>query len=116
LKGRIAALESRLAAADREAQEIGGDQARLRENIKALKETAEAKQLIARYAAKATEQESRIEQLTQERRAGADERARLQADLETAIRAFALDRKLYGAGETRGPQSRGNLETVRKVN
>jgi len=94
LKSRIAALDARLAAIDREAAEITEDQTRLRENIKALKETAEARQLITRYVAKAGEQETRMEQLRTERRTTAEERARLQADLEAAIRTFVLDHKL----------------------
>lgn len=90
LKGRIAEMDARLAGIDAEVKEISEDQARLRENIKALKDTAEAKQLIARYVTKANEQESRIEQLTNERRTVAAERARLQAELEAATRAIII--------------------------
>ncbi|HEX9919174.1 MAG TPA: hypothetical protein VGA87_08405, partial [Pyrinomonadaceae bacterium] len=74
--------------------EIGEDQTRLRENIKTLSQTAEAKQLIARYVAKADQQETRIEQLTQERQAAKEERQRLQPQLDAAIRALSLDRNL----------------------
>ncbi len=94
LKSRIAEVSARTEAAGREAAEITTDQARLRENIKALGQTAEARQLIARYVTKAGEQETRMEQLTEARRAAAEERARLQAELDAAIRALALDRKL----------------------
>ncbi|HEY0322687.1 MAG TPA: hypothetical protein VGC66_17165 [Pyrinomonadaceae bacterium] len=94
LKSRIAEVAARVEAVDREASEIGADQARLRENIKALGQTTEARQLIARYVAKAGEQETRIEQLTSARRAAAQERVQLQAELEAAIHALALDRKL----------------------
>ena len=66
----------------------------MRENIKALTATAEARQLIARYVAKADTQESRLEQLEKDRRAALEEQARLQAELSAAIRAFALDRQL----------------------
>ena len=45
------------------------DQDRLRENIKALKDSAETRQLIARYVVKAGEQETRMEQIAAERRA-----------------------------------------------
>ena len=94
IKTRIAANEARLQAITSEATEIAQDQARLRENIKALTATAEARQLIARYVAKADTQESRLEQLEKDRRAALDEQARLQAELGAAIRAFALDRQL----------------------
>ncbi|HLL15674.1 MAG TPA: hypothetical protein VK388_11460 [Pyrinomonadaceae bacterium] len=94
IKSRIAAVDARLAAIDTELAQIGADQTRLRENIEALAQTAEAKQLIARYVAKADQQETRIEQLTKERQAANEERARLQPQLDAAIRALSLDRNL----------------------
>jgi hypothetical protein len=94
LKSRIAANEARLQAINNEATEIAQDQARLRENIKALTATAEARQLITRYVAKADSQESRLEQLEKDRRAALEEQARLQAELNSAIRGLTLDRQL----------------------
>ena len=94
IKTRIAAVDARLAAIEAEANEISEDQARLRENIKALSATAEAKQLITRYVAKADEQESRLEQLTKDRKAALEERARLQAELDAAIRGLDINRNL----------------------
>ncbi|HEY9405382.1 MAG TPA: hypothetical protein VIQ24_22215 [Pyrinomonadaceae bacterium] len=94
LKSRIAAVDARLAAIDTELAQISEDQTRLRENIETLAQTAEAKQLIARYVAKADQQETRIEQLTKERQAANEERARLQPQLDAAIRALSLDRNL----------------------
>lgn len=96
LKVKIDAADQQLAAIDKEVREIGEDQARLRENIKALAQTAEARQLIARYVAKADQQESRIEQLTKERQNVVGERGRLQAQLEAAVRAFDITRDLQG--------------------
>jgi hypothetical protein len=94
IKSRLAANQARLQAINSEATEIAQDQARLRENIKALTATAEAKQLITRYVAKADTQESRLEQLEKERRAALEEQARLQAEFNSAIRGFALDRQI----------------------
>ena len=94
IKSRIAANEARLQAINNEATEIAQDQERLRENIKALTATAEAKQLITRYVAKADTQESRLEQLEKDRRAALEEQARLQSEFATAIRSFTLDRQL----------------------
>jgi hypothetical protein len=93
-KSQIAAVDARLAGLDHETAEIAADQARLRENIKVLSEKAEARQLVARYVAKAGEQETRLEQIISERKSADSERARLQAELDSAIRALALDRKL----------------------
>ena len=94
IKSRIAGAEALLAAINRESEEISQDQARLRENIKALTATAEARQLIARYVAKANEQESRIEQLTKDRKTTSEERTRLQLELEAAIRSLDINRSL----------------------
>jgi hypothetical protein len=74
--------------------EISDDQKRLRENTATLKNTNEVKQLIARYIAKAGEQESRWEQIGQEKRAAQEELTRLSAELDAAVRALAIDRKL----------------------
>lgn len=94
LKARVAALDERAAAIDKEVEEIGEDQKRLRENIEALTKTAEARALIARYIAKADSQETRIEGLTREKRTIGEERARLQAQLDAAIRAMTVERNL----------------------
>ncbi len=94
LKARVAAAQSRVSAIDREIAEIGADQKRLRENIEALTKTAEARQLIARYVQKADQQETRLEQLAQEKQAATQEWARLQTQLDAALRALALERDL----------------------
>jgi hypothetical protein len=94
IKSRVAAIDARLQAIEAEITEIGADQTRLRENIETLSQTAEAKQLIARYVAKADQQETRIEQLTKERQAANEERGRLQTQLDAAIRALSIDRNL----------------------
>jgi hypothetical protein len=94
LKDQLAGLDARLVAINKEATEISQDQQRLRDNIKALTSTAEAKQLITRYVAKADEQETRLDQLEKERRAVNEERARIELQLETAIRSLSLDRRL----------------------
>ncbi len=94
IKGQIADVDTRIEAIDREATEITTDQARLRENIKALGQNTEARQLIARYVAKANTQETRMEQLTDERRTKAESRVQLQLQLDAAIRSLAIDRRL----------------------
>lgn len=94
LKARVAAAQMRVAAIDREIADISADQKRLRENIEALTKTAEARQLIARYVQKADQQETRLEQLAKEKQAATDERARLQTQLDAALRALAFERDL----------------------
>jgi uncharacterized protein YoxC len=90
LRARVAEIEEKLKTLEAETTEISEDQARLRENIEALAKTPEAKQLIARYIAKANEQETRIEQITKERQTLIAERERLERELAAAIRAFEV--------------------------
>ncbi|MFS8087281.1 MAG: hypothetical protein ACMG6H_16730 [Acidobacteriota bacterium] len=94
MKSRIGALEARIRDLDKEAAEISQDQQRLRDNIKALTSTAEAKQLITRYVGKADTQETRLEQLNKDKQALNEERGRLQKELGTLIRGLAIDRRL----------------------
>jgi carboxypeptidase family protein len=94
LKSRIAAAEARVEAVDEEVTGIGKDQERLRDNIKALTATAEAKQLISRYVSKADTQETRLEQLNKEKQTLSGEVVRLQGELEAVIRGLAIDHKL----------------------
>ena len=94
LKSRMAAAEARVEAIDQEVTEISADQQRLRDNIKALTATAEAKQLITRYVAKADTQETRLEQLTKDKQAQHAEAVRLEEELETLVRSVAIDREL----------------------
>jgi hypothetical protein len=94
IKGRIVETENRLSAMETESDAITEDQERLRENIKALTSTAEAKQLIARYVSKADTQESRLEQIEKDRRILSEEQAKLQTELNGVVRGLALDRKL----------------------
>jgi hypothetical protein len=94
LKDRVTRTDARLQEINKEAAEIAADQLRLRENIKALTSTAEAKQLIARYVSKANDQETRLEQIEKDRRAIVEERARLQTEFDVAVRSLSLDRRL----------------------
>ena len=94
LKSKMTSTDARIESIDKEVNEIGEDQGRLRDNIKALTATAEAKQLISRYVAKADTQETRLEQLNKDKQSLHDERVRLQTDLEGLIRGLSLDRQL----------------------
>src|SRR5262245_61942913 len=94
LKSRIGKESSRIEALNKEAGEIGDDQKRLRENIATLKNTNEAKQLVARYIAKAGEQETRLEQISKEKRAAQDALAKLTSEFDAAVRALVIDKPL----------------------
>ncbi|MGH9753901.1 MAG: hypothetical protein ACREA2_14065, partial [Blastocatellia bacterium] len=59
-----------------------------------LRNTNEAKQLVARYIAKAGEQETRLEQIAKEKREAQDALARLMTEFDAAVRALAINREL----------------------
>ncbi len=67
LRMKINHLKGKIASSAQEEDAISKDQARLPENIEALTKTPEARQLIARYIAKANEQETRIEQIAKDK-------------------------------------------------
>jgi len=94
LKAQLVRAEEQLQENNRDSTAIAQDQQRLRENIKTLTSTAEAKQLIARYVSKANEQENSLERLEAERKKIMEERTRLQNELASAIRGVSLDRKI----------------------
>ncbi len=91
LRIRTAEIENKLESFDDEVEKIEADQKRLRENIEALSKTAEAKTLIARYIAKANEQETRLEEMEKERRNLEAEKLRLEGELSREIRAFTIN-------------------------
>lgn len=94
LRSRISDLEVSLQSNARERAEIANDQQRLRDNIKILTSTAEARQLIARYVAKADAQETRLEQIDKEQKRLEEQRKQLQSDLEGIVRNISFDRKM----------------------
>jgi len=65
-QAELAGLERRSQALQNERDTIVGDQQRLRENMKALRGSAEEKQLLQRYTRQLDEQETRLDTLQQE--------------------------------------------------
>lgn len=90
LRALVTGQEIRLRVLQEEVTGISADQRRLRENIESLSKTAEAKALIARYIAKANEQESRLEQIEAERKAAQAEKERLERELAAEIKNFEV--------------------------
>jgi len=86
LRMQINQINAKLAASEKETEEITKDQDRFRENIEALAKTPEAKQLIERYIAKANAQESRLEQLTKDNQTMTAEKERLERELAIEIK------------------------------
>jgi hypothetical protein len=90
LRTQIAGIDTKIEAMKSEAERIDTDQKRLRENIEALTKTAEAKTLIARYIAKAGEQETRLEEMEKERKTLAEQKDKLGEELELEIKNFEI--------------------------
>ncbi|MGD9562577.1 MAG: carboxypeptidase regulatory-like domain-containing protein [Pyrinomonadaceae bacterium] len=90
LRVSIAGLENRLESFEEETEKIEADQKRLRENIESLTKTPEAKDLIARYIAKAGEQETRLEEMEKERKMILADKQRLEVELAVAVRTFEI--------------------------
>jgi hypothetical protein len=90
LRIQINQINARLETFDDEKEKIEEDQKRLRENIETLSKTPEAKTLIARYIAKANDQETQLETFEKERKTLEAELNRLENELAAAIRAFSI--------------------------
>ena len=90
-KQAIAAADRALEARNGEMAQIAEDQRRLRENLAALKGSAEEKALVQRYVRRLDEQETRLETVRREKVALEQQRAAAQAELERLIASLALD-------------------------
>ncbi len=90
LRMKINRINAKLQSFEEEEKRISEDQTRLRENIEALAKTPEAKQLIARYIAKAGEQESQIEQMQKERQNLTTEKENLERELAIEIKNLEI--------------------------
>lgn len=90
LRMRINQINARLAAFQKEVEEITKDQERFRQNIESLAKTPEAKSLIARYIGKANEQESRLEQINKEKTTLTTEKDGLERELAIEIKNLEI--------------------------
>ncbi|MDQ3131880.1 MAG: hypothetical protein M3Q99_14125 [Acidobacteriota bacterium] len=91
LRMKINQINAKLESFEEAEKRISEDQTRLRENIEALAKTPEAKQLIARYIAKAGDQESQIEQMQKERQNLATEKENLERELAIEIKNLEIN-------------------------
>jgi len=85
LRIKLNDIDVKIARGEKETEEINADQSRLRENIEALTKTNSAKDLIARYIAKANEQESMLAKIATEKRSMLAEKDALEKQLANAI-------------------------------
>jgi len=90
-KDRIAALNNEVKTRDVEMSGIFNDQQRLRENLKALKGTAEEKALTQRYTQQLSDQENRLAKLRLEKEDFQKKSAAAQEQLDTMIEDLAME-------------------------
>jgi hypothetical protein len=90
-KAELAGLQRRVDALQNERNTIGQDQQRLRENMKALRGSAEEKQLLQRYTRQLDQQETRLETLRSETARATAEMDRARGELAALISAISFD-------------------------
>jgi len=90
----IDGLEEQKDAREMQMSQIFDDQQRLRENMKALKGSAEEKALLQRYTQQLNEQENRLATLRTESADLEANKTGAEADLDRMIQELAFDVKL----------------------
>jgi hypothetical protein len=90
-KNQVEALQSQINSRQHEIDAITKDQARVRENMKALKGTAEEKALVQRYTKQLDQQEDRLNTLQKEISDLQARHAQAQESLDQLIQSIALD-------------------------
>ena len=90
-KAAIADLDARKDARDEEMKRIYDDQQRVRENMKALKGSAEEKALVLKYTQQLNEQETRLAALQKEIEQLSAQGVQAQAELDRMIQEMSFD-------------------------
>ena len=90
-EGAIGELDHQVKTRQQELDSITGDQTRLRENMKALKGSAEEKTLLKRYVSQLDAQEDRIAALRAEVAGLKQKREAAQAELDKTLENLTLD-------------------------
>jgi hypothetical protein len=93
-KDAVSALDAELASREEELQKIYDDQQRLRENLKALKGSAEERALTQRYTQQLNDQETRLEAIQREEKDLQEKRDRAQAELDRTIDNLSMEATL----------------------
>jgi cell division protein FtsB len=93
-KNQIAAIDADIAARKAQLSSINEDQQRVRENMKALKGSAQEKALVERYARELDQQEDRVQTLQREIADLRDKRDTAQKGLDGMIDGMTLEAKL----------------------
>jgi hypothetical protein len=90
-KNKVDSLGTQIKVRQREVETITKDQARLRENMKALKGSAEEKALLQRYTRQLDSQEDRLNTLTKEISDLQEKQNQARTQLEQIVQQITLD-------------------------
>jgi hypothetical protein len=93
-KNEISGVAQDMKSRQEEMAAIGKDQARLRENMKALKGSPEEKALLQRYTKELDAQEDRLAELKKENADLQVKRTKLQADLDAMVQQIVVNETL----------------------
>jgi hypothetical protein len=93
-KGKVSALDAEITNRDDETQKIYDDQQRLRENLKALKGSAEERALTQRYTQQLNDQETRLEAIQRELTDLQAKRDAAQEEVDKTIENLSLEATL----------------------
>ena len=93
-KDEVARLEEDMESRQKDIDRIVEDQGRLRENMKALRGTAEEKALVQRYTRQLDEQETQLESLRKNIQATETKRDKANAQLENMIQDLQIEASL----------------------
>ena len=90
-KNVVAGFAAQINQRNAQVQKIFEDQQHLRENMKALKGSAEEKAHLQRYTAQLNDQETRLDSLRNELADLEAQRQKAQSDLDKLVQELALD-------------------------
>ena len=90
-KNQVSSLATQVQSRQQEVESITKDQTRLRENMKALKGSAEEKALLQRYTRQLDSQEDRLSTLTKEIADLQEKHIQAQAQLDRMVQEVTLD-------------------------
>jgi len=93
-KNVVSELDDKKTAREQDMQKIFDDQQRLRENMKALRGSAEEKALLQRYTQQLNEQENQLEKLRKEVDQLNEQHDRAEEALDQMIQELSFDEKL----------------------
>lgn len=90
-KREIALVDEQIRNHQSELQSIASDQSRIRENMKALKGSAEERALLQRYTGQLNDQESRLDTLKKEMEDLEKKRSLLRQELDLMLQGLVMD-------------------------